>query len=352
MCAIEAGKRGKNVLVLDHANKAGKKILMSGGGRCNFTNLHISADNYLSQNPHFCKSALKQYTQWDFIDLVEQHHIPYHEKKHGQLFCIDSAKDILNMLLAECDKTNVTIKLNCIIENITQDPSNTFITQTNQGIFYSKALVVATGGLSIPKMCASPLGYQLAEQFGHHIWPTSAGLVPFTLHEHDKQALAELSGVSVESTVSNEHIQFKESTLFTHRGLSGPAMLQISSYWQAGEAITLQLLPELNLLEHLTHLKDTEPNTNLKNLLTNLLPKRLVPILFERQLLDKSLQEISKDELKNISHTLQAWEIKPNGTEGYRTIVFRTHNIINLIISIIIFYSIIMYLRLNLRYIY
>lgn len=319
MCAIEAGKRGKNVLVLDHANKAGKKILMSGGGRCNFTNLNISSENYISQNPHFCKSALKQYTQWDFIDLVEQHHIQYHERKHGQLFCIESAKDILNMLLYECEQVNANIKLNCSIESITQDNANIFITNTNKGSFNSEALVVATGGLSIPKMCASPLGYQLAKQFGHHIWPTSAGLVPFTLHEHDKEKLAELSGVSIDSVVSNSRIQFNESSLFTHRGLSGPAMLQISSYWQAGETITLKLLPDLELLEHLLDLKNKDPNTKLKTILNTLLPKRLVPILFEHDLLEKPLQEISKDSLQKISNTLQAWDIKPNGTEGYRT---------------------------------
>jgi predicted Rossmann fold flavoprotein len=318
MCAIEAGKRGRKVIVLDHANKPGKKILMSGGGRCNFTNLDISADNYISHNPHFCKSALSRYTQWDFIALVNQYHIPYHEKSLGQLFCDDSAKDVLNMLLAECKKVNVDILLNCEIKQITKTEEE-FNVDTSLGNFNAISLVVASGGLSIPKMCASPLGYQVAEKFGHHIWPTAAGLVPFTLQPHDKTLLAELSGISVESIVSNERIKFKENILFTHRGLSGPAILQISSYWQPGEIININLLPELDIVDFLKTRQAKLPNSKLKTVLAEVLPKRLLPTLLGQTLADKPLQEISQALIGDIAEQLQHWQIKPNGTEGYRT---------------------------------
>ena len=231
MCAIEAGKRGRRVIVLDHANKAGKKILMSGGGRCNFTNTDVTASNFISHNPHFCKSALSRYTQWDFIEMVKKYHSPYHERDLGKLFCDDSAKDILTMLLVECERVNVDVRLNTEIKQITKNECD-FSVDTSSESYQATSFVIACGGLSIPKMCASPLGYQVAEQFGHHIWETRAGLVPFTLQPHDKTLLSKLSGISVESDVSNEHIQFKENILFTHRGLSGPAILQISSYWK------------------------------------------------------------------------------------------------------------------------
>jgi predicted Rossmann fold flavoprotein len=319
MCAIEAGKRGRKVIVLDHANKPGKKILMSGGGRCNFTNTEISANNFISHNRHFCKSALSRYTQWDFIAMVNEYQIPYHERDLGKLFCDDSAKDILNMLLAECEKVNVTIQLDCDVKNIEKLESNTFEITTSPGIFQTTSLVIASGGLSIPKMCASPFGYKVAEQFGHHIWPTSAGLVPFTLQPHDKEQLAGLSGISVESVVSNERIQFKENILFTHRGLSGPAILQISSYWLPGEAIQINLLPELDLVDFLKTGQATQPNIKLKTLLAEVLPKRLIPALLGQETVDMPLQELSYIRLEEIAHQLQHWQIKPNGTEGYRT---------------------------------
>ena len=319
MCAIEAGKRERKVIVLDHANKPGKKILMSGGGRCNFTNLGVSADNFISNNPHFCKSALSRYTQWDFIAMVNEHHIPYHEKGLGQLFCDDSAKDILNMLLAECEKASVDIRLNCDIRQITKTEKTPFNMETSLGSFQATSLVIASGGLSIPRMCASPLGYQVAEQFGHHIWPTSAGLVPFTLQPHDKTLLSELSGISVNSSVSNEHIQFKENILFTHRGLSGPAILQISSYWKAGEIVNINLLPELDVVDFLETRQSIQPNKKLKTVLSEVLPKRLLPTLLGQEVLDKPLQELSQDFIGKIAQQLQRWQIKPNGTEGYRT---------------------------------
>lgn len=318
MCAIEAGKRGRKVIVLDHANKAGKKILMSGGGRCNFTNYDVSADNYISHNPHFCKSALSRYTQWDFIAMVSEHQIPFHERDHGQLFCDDSAKDILNMLLAECKKAGVKIQLKCEIKSIEKSGSS-FITDTSLGCFKSESLVIASGGLSIPKMCASPLGYKVAEQFGHHIWPTTAGLVPFTLQPHDKETLSELSGVSVDAIVSNERITFRENILFTHRGLSGPAILQVSSYWKAGEAVSINLLPELDVVDLIKSRQALNPNTKLKTVLAEVLPKRLLPALLGEETIDKPLQELSQARIKEIADQLQQWQIKPNGTEGYRT---------------------------------
>ena len=324
MCAIEAGKRGRQVVVLDHANKAGKKILMSGGGRCNFTNLDVTADNFISHNPHFCKSALSRYTQWDFINLVEQHRIAYEERDLGKLFCLDSAKDILNMLLNECEKAGVEIILNCQIEQVnhqTDEHSNNtpFLIDTPTTIFRSHSLVIASGGLSIPKMCATPLGYKLAEQFDHHIWPTSAGLVPFTLQPDDKEKLAELSGVSLMCDVYNDRIHFKENLLFTHRGLSGPSILQISSYWKPGEAIFINLLPDTDVLSLLKTEQANSPNTRLKTILTRILPKRLVPILFENEMLEKPLQEFSKARFDEIVIKLQSWQLKPNATEGYRT---------------------------------
>lgn len=325
MCAIEAGKRGQSVTVLDHANKAGKKILMSGGGHCNFTNQEINASNFISHNPHFCKSALSRFTQWDFIAMVNKYHIPFHKRDLGKLFCDDSAKDILNMLLAECQKANVKISLNCQINNIKKSKNvnyskkNKFDINTSFGKYKATSLVIASGGLSIPKMCASPLGYQVAEQFGHHIWPTSAGLVPFTLQPHDKERFSELSGIAVKSIVSNKHIQFKENILFTHRGLSGSAILQISSYWKPGEAININLLPELDVTTYLKTRQTSQPNIKLKTLLAEVLPRRLAPCLLGDEICHKSLQMISYRIFKDITKKLQCWKIKPNGTEGYRT---------------------------------
>jgi predicted Rossmann fold flavoprotein len=316
MCAIEAGKRGRKVVVLDHANKAGKKILMSGGGRCNFTNIDVDASNFISHNPHFCKSALKRYSQWDFIAMVNDHKIPYHERDLGKLFCDDSARDILDMLLDECKKVKVKIILNCDIKKIDNKP---FRVVASAGNYQANSLIIASGGLSIPKMCASPLGYKVAEQFGLHLWPTTPGLVPFTLQPQDKEKLEELSGISVKCLVSNERIQFNENILFTHRGFSGPAILQISSYWKAGETITINLLPELDVVDLLTSRRTKQPQVKLKNVMIEVLPKRLIPILLERDIIELPLQNLSKDKISEIAQKLQCWKIKPNATEGYRT---------------------------------
>ncbi|HIG79159.1 MAG TPA: NAD(P)/FAD-dependent oxidoreductase [Cycloclasticus sp.] len=319
MCAIEAGKRGRNVVVLDHANKAGKKILMSGGGRCNFTNYSVEAENFISHNPHFCKSAISRYTQWDFIGLVSDYNIPFHERKHGQLFCDDSSKDILNMLLSECAQAGVEIRLSCDILSIEQSANNLFVTDTSLGTFSSSSLVVATGGLSIPKMGATPFGYQLAKQFGHHVWSTTAGLVPFTVQPADKAWLAELSGIAIDCLVSNERADFRENILLTHRGLSGPAILQISSYWSAGETVSINLLPELDVYPYLIARQSEQPNTSLKNTLFEHLPKRFLSAYLATDSIDEPLQSFSHQRLQAIADKLNAWAFKPNSTEGYRT---------------------------------
>jgi len=319
MCAIEAGKRGRRVVVLDHANKAGKKILMSGGGRCNFTNIDVDASNFISHNPHFCKSALSRYTQWDFIALVNQYHIPYHERDLGKLFCDDSAKDILDMLLAECKKANVKIILNCDINYIEKNSDDSFSTSTSSGDYQSASLIIASGGLSIPKMCATPLGYKIAEQFGLKLWPTRPGLVPFTLQPDDRERLEVLSGISVRSLVSNQRIGFNENILFTHRGLSGPAILQISSYWKAGEPVTINLLPDLDVTDWLTSRRDKQPQIKLKTVMSEILPKRLVPVLLGQKFIEQPLQNLSKENISEIASQLNSWKIKPNATEGYRT---------------------------------
>ncbi|MGZ5052735.1 MAG: NAD(P)/FAD-dependent oxidoreductase [Methylobacter sp.] len=318
MCAIEAGKRGRNVLVLDHANRAGKKILMSGGGRCNFTNYSVEPGNYISHNPHFCKSALSRYTQWDFLALVGQYRIPFHEREHGQLFCDDSAKDIVDMLLAECGKAGVTIRLNSRIDSV-QRLGERFQVKTNNGNFSCQSLVVATGGLSIPKIGATPLGYNIARQFGINVLPTSAGLVPFTLQPDDKEKFSALSGIAVPCVVGNGRQSFSENILFTHRGLSGPAILQISSYWRAGEAVTVDLLPQLNLEDELKTKRQQKLKNKLKTILEGYLPKRLIAALLLDDVLELSLPDLSDKQIRQVAERINGWTIKPNGTEGYRT---------------------------------
>lgn len=317
MCAISAGNRGRKVLVLDHANKVGKKILMSGGGRCNFTNLDISAANYLSHNPHFCKSALSRYTQWDFIALVEKHNITYHEKKLGQLFCNNKSKDILNMLLAECAEAQAAIKTNCIVNKIAKTTTG-FKLATTQGNWQCQSLVIATGGLSIPKMGATGFGYDVAKQFAIKVLPTNAALVPFTLIETMKQSLAMLAGTSLDVIVTCNKQSFRENILFTHRGLSGPAILQISSYWNQADAITINLLPQIDIFAYLS----TQPAKKINTVLNKFFSKKLTKILCElwfADFSDKTIAEISQPNLQKIAQQLQQWQFKPNGTEGYRT---------------------------------
>lgn len=323
MCAMQAAQRGKSTLVLDHAKQAGKKILISGGGRCNFTNLHTSPENFLSENPHFCKSALSRYTQWDFLELVNKHGIPWHEKTLGQLFCDDSAKDIVQMLLRECKSAGAKVQLRTEIFSVDYDHG--YRVRTSEGDFEAKSLVIATGGLSMPKLGATPLGYQIAEQFGHRIVPVRAGLVPFTLHDHDKAAYEELPGVATEVIAENQRTAFKEAMLFTHRGLSGPAMLQISSYWFPGESLEVNLLPHLDVSDLLKTARQETPKATVASCLAKHLPKRLVQALQTQSETrgvpwqHKALGDISNAEIEKISKYLHSWSVKPNGTEGYRT---------------------------------
>jgi predicted Rossmann fold flavoprotein len=319
MCAIQAGQRQRSVIVLDHANKPGKKILMSGGGRCNFTNIHVTSDHFISHNPHFCKSALNRYTPADFIALVKKHHIAFHEKTLGQLFCDHKSKDILDMLLLECAQVNAEIRLNTTIEKIDKLSDHHFKISTSRGDFHCQSLVIASGGLSIPTMGASPFAYKVAEQFGIRVWPTRAGLVPLTLHGADKENLSPLAGISAASQVESQRKKFSENILFTHRGMSGPAILQISSYWQPGEEITINMLPTLDLQKHLELQKQKHPQKQLKNILGECLAKRIVEVFLSPLLAEKKLAEISQRELEEVVTQFQAWRLKPNGTEGYRT---------------------------------
>ncbi|MCH2454784.1 NAD(P)/FAD-dependent oxidoreductase [Idiomarina sp.] len=318
-CAAHAAKRGKSVLVLDHAKQAGKKILISGGGRCNFTNMYAGPDNFLSSNPHFCKSALSRYTQWDFIGLVAEYGIPYHEKTLGQLFCDDSAKDIVRMLMSECDRYGARVQLRTEIMSVDFDDG--YCIDTSRGEYRSDKLVVACGGLSMPKLGATPLGYQIAEQFGHSIVPVRAGLVPFTLQEEDKERFAELSGVAVPVTAEANDGYFREAMLFTHRGVSGPAILQVSSYWQPGEAVTINLLPDLDAYEWLKTQQQQQPKSQLNTVLQAHFPKRVVTALAEHHQwpLSNKLADTSNAQFQTIADNLNRWQLKPNGTEGYRT---------------------------------
>lgn len=322
MCAAEAGKRGRKVLVLDHAKKPGRKILISGGGRCNFTNYDVSAKNYLCSNPHFVKSALAQYTNWDFISMIYKHEIQFEERDHGQLFCVGDcdSKDIVKMLLAECDLPTVEQRYRQDIHHIEKTDTG-FELHANTDVIECHSLVVATGGLSMPKLGATPFGYKVAEQFGLPVLPTTAGLVPFTLHKEDKEDFAELSGIAIPVEITTQNnTTFKEALLFTHRGLSGPSVLQISSYWKPGEAVTVNLVPETDIDTLLSRSLEKHPNQSLKNTLAKVLPKRLVEVLIERKVLtDLPLKQFGVNQLKQIAQQLENWTIAPNGTEGYRT---------------------------------
>jgi len=321
MCAIAAGRRGRQVIVLEGSNRIGKKILMSGGGRCNFTNLHTESSRFISTNPHFCKSALSRYTQWDFISLVEKHGIAYHEKTLGQLFCDNSSKDIVKMLVSECEETGVRILTHCT--DITATLDNAYYqVHCSKGSFRCSSLVVASGGLSIPKMGASDFGYRLARQFSLRILDTSAGLVPFTLTGALHELCNRISGVSCRAAVAVANTRFIEDILFTHRGLSGPAMLQASSYWAPGEEIEVNLLPDTDGIALLLAAKRSRPRSSLHVLLADRLPKALVnelQKLFWPEQRDVALADFTDEQLRRIAIKLQSWSIKPAATEGYRT---------------------------------
>jgi len=320
MCAITAAARGRRVLVLEGANRIGKKILMSGGGRCNFTNIHTDAESFISRNPHFCKSALNRYTPADFIALVDAHGIGWHEKTLGQLFCDNSSKDIVRMLQRECDEGGVTILTQC--EDIAVTKNDDYRVVSTRGTFSSQSLVIATGGLSIPKMGASDFGYRIARQFGLNVLPLRAGLVPFTVTGDLHELCTRLSGVSCDVTVTAGCAAFREQMLFTHRGLSGPAMLQASSYWQPGESIEVDLLPTVNARQYLLDAKRVRPRSLLRVVLSDLLPKSLAAELEGLLWPDvkaTTLAGISDDRLRDIGRQLHHWPLKPAATEGYRT---------------------------------
>jgi len=324
MCGIEAAKRGRNVVIIEHSNKPGKKILMSGGGRCNFTNYNASFDNYISNNQHFCKSALSQYTQWDFISLVEKYKLEYYEKTKGQLFCKNKAKDLLSILLLECEKYKVELYNNTDVLDINFIKDNHFKIKTSKGDYHAESLVVATGGLSIPTMGASPFGYKVAEQFNLKVLPTRAGLVPFTFTDNQKAKYSKLSGISVEAIVNCNNAYFRENILFTHRGISGPAILQISSYWNPGNEIAIDILPDIDLEQDLLNKKKQTPEKQLKTILAEYLPKNLIKEFLDYEFNNLYLYNslLKQLDLKHIQYTHEVfknWKIKPSGTEGYRT---------------------------------
>ena len=313
MCAFEAGKRGRSVAVLEHNERLGKKILISGGGRCNFTNLHAGPENYLSANPHFCKSALARYTPADFLALVERHGIACHEKKLGQLFCDTSSREIVAMLQRECEAARVRILLNCQVRKVRKPGAYEVV--TSQGTLAADALVIATGGLSFPKIGATDFGYRLARQFDLKLTEARPGLVPLTFSEADQRLFAELSGVSIDAVVRWNGHAFRENLLFTHRGLSGPAILQISNYCQAGDALVVDLLPEQSALELLTAARSQA--RELATVLSERLPRRFIQSWCMRFAPSQAMNRYSNGQLEDIASRLHAWELMPAGTEGY-----------------------------------
>ncbi len=317
MCAIEAGRRGRSVLLLDHSAKPAEKIRISGGGRCNFTNLNIQPDRFLSQNPHFAKSALNRYTQFDFIDMVTAHNIPYHEKTLGQLFCDSSAKDIITMLLTEARKAGVEIRMNTSVESLTK--SDHFDLTLSSSQITADAVVIATGGKSIPKMGATGWGYTIAKQFDLPLIETRPALVPLTFAEQDLAKTKPLAGISVTASVRRDGISFEEGLLFTHRGLSGPSILQISSYWHEGQGISIDLATGQNTLTTLKNARQTAGRVSLPKALSTILPSRLADQVAQDTGLKGNLADQSDKALQTLHNRVHDWQIKPVGSEGYRT---------------------------------
>ncbi len=320
MCAATSAYRDRQTLILDHADKPGKKLLLCGGGKCNFTNTDINHKNFISANPHFCKSALSRFSSENFVNLVDRHYIDFEERKHGQLFCKNSAQDILDMLLLECTWAGAKIKFNQQIIDI-KYTDNSFIIITETSKYRCESLVIATGGLSIPKIGATPFGYRIAEQFNIPVQQTRAGLVPLTWHKEDKILYEKLSGISVMSEVSTQDgFSYMENVLFTHRGLSGPAILQSSLHWNPGKSISLNLIPDIDLHESILQLTIEHPDQGIKKAIYRFLPKKLVDLIFELKNIDNcTLGNISKQKISALSKMLSNWKITPNGTEGYRT---------------------------------
>ena len=318
MCAIEAGKRGRKVLLIEHSKKIGEKIRISGGGRCNFTNLHINPSKFISNNPKFVKSALSQYTQNDFIDLIKKHEIKFHEKKLGQLFCDEGAQQIIDMLLLECEKANVTIKKEFIVDEVDKKDDQ-YIVSSQESNFSSQSLIIATGGLSVPKIGASAFGYDVAKKFDLDIIETLPALVPLTFNEKILEMCKELTGISVEAIVSFNKVLFQEGMLFTHRGLSGPSILQISSYWKLGNNIKINLSPKENVFKLLENKKNLNPKEEITNIIGDILPKRLAHIICHENKVTGNISELSNKILKQLSHAINTWIVNPTGSEGYRT---------------------------------
>ena len=318
MSAIEAGKRGRNVLLVDHYKKIGEKIRISGGGRCNFTNIHTNPNKFLSQNPKFARSALSQYTQNDFINLINKHEIKFHEKKLGQLFCDHSAQQIVEMLLKECELANVSILKEFIIKDVSKE-NDQYLVSTETDNYLSESLIVATGGLSVPKIGATSFGYEIAKKFDHNIIETLPALVPLTFNEKILQMCKELTGLSVEAIVSFNKVLFQEGMLFTHRGLSGPSILQISSYCKQGDTIKVNLSPKLNVYQLLEKKRKLNPKFDILNIINEILPKRLAQIICSENKVSGHISELSNKILKQLSENINNWLINPTGSEGYRT---------------------------------
>ena len=318
MSAIEAGKRGRKVLLVDHYKKIGEKIRISGGGRCNFTNINTNPNKFLSQNPKFVRSALSQYTQNDFINLINKYEIKFHEKKLGQLFCDHSAQQIVEMLLKECELANVTILKEFIIKDIIKD-NDQYLVLTETDKYSSKSLIIATGGLSVPKIGATSFGYEIAKKFNHDVIETLPALVPLTFNEKILEMCKELTGLSVEAIVSFNKVLFQEGMLFTHRGLSGPSILQISSYWKLGDNIKVNLSPKLNVYQLLEEKRKLNPKLDILNIIADILPKRLAQIICSDNKVSGNISELSNKVLKQLSDAINYWIINPTGSEGYRT---------------------------------
>ncbi|MSP39007.1 MAG: NAD(P)/FAD-dependent oxidoreductase [Deltaproteobacteria bacterium] len=318
MCAIEAGKRGRRVMVIEHCDRVGKKILISGGGRCNFTNLYVTPDNFISANPHFCKSALARYSQWDFIAMVERHGIAYHEKELGQLFCDQSARQIVKMLSDECAQAGVRISTDCHVTGVERGAVG-FIVKTNRGSMAAASLVIACGGLSVPKIGATAFGYELAKKLGHSVVPTRAGLVPLIFGADDLVRYKDLSGVAVPVEVGCGRQKFSNAMLFTHRGISGPAILQISSYWKPDGELSLDFLPLTDADAWLKKRQSARPDAELKTVLGEFLPKRLAQRLCDIELGNRPLRQYTQRDLRGVCERLKSWRMQPSESEGYRS---------------------------------
>jgi len=317
MCAIESGKRGRSVLVLDHASKIGRKIHISGGGSCNFTNINTSHKNFISNNLHFCKSALSRFKPRDFIAMLEKHGVEYEEREEGQLFCARSSEDIIRMLENECNDAGVKMMINCKILGVKK--IDHFIISTDNGIFECESLVIATGGLAYPQIGASGLGYMMAEQFGLEVTETRPALVPFIFSREDSKIFGELSGISIDASIKCRNVNFRGSVLFTHRGLSGPAILQVSSYWKEGDAIVIDLLPDIDIFRFFVEKQQNKCKIEMHNLLCEFLPARLAKNWCDLNIESKPVNQYNEKELRKIALQVHNWEIRPRSTEDYKT---------------------------------